>query len=230
MAIFAIGDLHLSGNGEKPMHVFGSHWENHFDRIRESWLEKVAPSDMVLIPGDISWAMQFEEARKDLLSISELPGEKILLRGNHDYWWNSITRLRAFLPARMSALQNDAMVMQGVAICGTRGWNFPTELNPLDAQELKIYHRELIRLEMSLNDAAKSGLPVLAMTHYPPILQDYPDTAFTALLEQYHVTQCIYGHLHGAGIANGFNGEHHGVQYRLVSCDAIDFSPVRIDG
>lgn len=228
MTIFAIGDLHLSGSGAKPMDVFGRHWENHFGQITERWLSMVSPEDTVLIPGDISWAMQFEEATIDLRRIAQLPGTKVLLRGNHDYWWSSITRLRAYLPQDMLALQNDSVALAGVALCGTRGWDFPTESFPLEAQEEKVYRRELIRLELTLQSAKRHGLPILAMMHYPPLLQDHRDTAFTALLERYGVAMCVYGHLHSAGIQNGFSGEHNGVQYRLVSCDAIDFSPVKV--
>jgi hypothetical protein len=228
MTIFAIGDLHLSGSGQKPMDVFGKHWENHFEHITARWRDMVTPEDTVLIPGDISWAMQFEEAKIDLLRIAALPGAKVLLRGNHDYWWSSISRLRAFLPAGMYALQNDSLALPGLTLCGTRGWDFPTEGFPLDAQEDKIYRRELIRLEMALQSAAKHGLPILAMTHYPPLLTDHRDTAFTALLEKYGVAMCVYGHLHSAGIPNGYNGTHCGVVYRLVSCDALGFTPVRV--
>jgi len=226
MAIFAIGDLHLSSNGEKPMNVFGQQWDNHFATIRARWQEEIRPEDVILIPGDISWAMQFDDVKTDLQSIAELPGTKILLRGNHDYWWSSISRLRAYLPAGMLALQNDSVTLNGLAICGTRGWNFPTEQNMLDAQELKIYRRELIRLELALESAKKAQLPILAMMHFPPLLAEHRDSEFTALLEKYGVKLCVYGHLHGAGIQNGFSGTRNGIQYRLVSCDSIDFSPV----
>ncbi|HNX62096.1 MAG TPA: metallophosphoesterase [Candidatus Limiplasma sp.] len=228
MAIFAIGDLHLPGNGVKPMDIFGSHWDHHMDTIRENWLRLVSPEDIVLIPGDISWAMQFHDALNDLADIAKLPGTKVLLRGNHDYWWSSIAKLRSSLPDDMYALQNDSVILGGMAICGTRGWTFPTEQLPLEDQELKIYRRELIRLRMALDSAKMTGKPILAMTHFPPLLTDYRDTEYTALLEEYGVETCVYGHLHGVGIRNGFSGEHHGIEYKLVSCDAIDFSPVRI--
>ncbi len=228
MAVFAIGDLHLPGNSEKPMDVFGSHWERHMDIISDHWLSSIQPEDTVLIPGDISWAMQFEDAKTDLRTIAQLPGQKVLLRGNHDYWWSSISKLRSFLPAGMYALQNDSITLGGVAICGTRSWTFPTEQNPLDANELKIYRRELMRLQMALESAVKHEQPIIAMTHFPPMLSDYPDTEMSALLEEYKVTMCVYGHLHGAGIRSGFSGKRNGVLYRLVSCDAIGFSPVKI--
>jgi uncharacterized protein len=228
MAIFAIGDLHMPGGDEKPMNIFGQHWDRHMDTIRQRWHNKVQPDDTVLIPGDISWAMQFEDVKADLQSIAQLPGTKILLRGNHDYWWSSITKLRAYLPPGMIALQNDSVRADNVAVCGTRGWTFPTEAVPLDEQEARIYQRELIRLRLALDDAKKKSLPILAMTHFPPLLNDYLNTAFTALLEEYGVKLCVYGHLHGAGIRSGFNGEHNGVRYQLTSCDALDFTPIQV--
>ncbi len=228
MTVYAIGDLHLSGSGAKPMHVFGQHWENHFERISARWHEMISPEDYVLIPGDISWAMQFGEATIDLDRIAARPGTKVLIRGNHDYWWSSIARLRAYLPAGMLALQNDSIALPGLALCGTRGWDFPTENYPLDAQDEKIFQRELIRLELTLQSAGKHGLPILAMVHYPPLLADHRSTAFTALLHQYEVAMCVYGHLHSTGIQNGFNGVLDGIAYRLVSCDALDFTPVKV--
>jgi uncharacterized protein len=225
MAIYAIGDLHLPGGQEKPMDVFGSHWDDHVTRITEQWKQIVAPEDLVLIPGDISWAMHFEQAKGDLTAIAQLPGEKVLLRGNHDYWWSSIGKIRSWLPAGMHALQNDTFAWHGVMICGTRGWVFPTEQNPLDATDQRIYVRELIRLELSLQTAQNQELPILVMMHYPPLLKDTVTTAFTELLEKYRVSMCCFGHLHDVGIANAFQGVLRGIAYHLVSCDAIRFTP-----
>ena len=148
MAIYAIGDLHFPGGQEKPMNVFGSHWDDHVSQILANWRQTVSDDDLVLIPGDISWAMHFDQAKEDLSLVASLPGEKVLLRGNHDYWWSSIGKLRAWLPAGMYAVQNDSISWNGVTICGTRGWVFPTEMNPLNEQDEKIYNRELIRLEL----------------------------------------------------------------------------------
>ncbi len=225
MAIFAIGDLHLPGGQDKPMNVFGNQWDNHADRIFSSWREMIHPEDLVLIPGDISWAMHFEQAKADLQTIADLPGTKLILRGNHDYWWSSIGKIRAWLPEGMVALQNDAFQWQDFVICGTRGWVFPTELNPLDAQDAKIYDRELIRLELSLQQAAAYQQPIVAMLHYPPLLKDTVSTAFTRLLETYHVETCCFGHLHDVGIQNAFQGRKNDIDYHLVSCDAINFTP-----
>ncbi|MFH1879660.1 MAG: metallophosphoesterase [Bacillota bacterium] len=225
MAIYAIGDLHFPGGQEKPMDVFGSHWDDHVSQIVNQWNRTVTPDDLVLIPGDISWAMYFEQAKADLSLIADLPGEKVLLRGNHDFWWNSIGRIRAWLPDTMHAIQNDAFQWQDVVICGTRGWVYPTELNPLDASDTKIFRRELVRLELSLQKAQAKRLPILAMLHYPPLLKDAQGTAFTGLLEKYRVTLCCYGHLHDVGIHSAYQGVKNQIAYHLVSCDAIHFTP-----
>lgn len=225
MAIYAIGDLHLPGGQEKPMDVFGAHWDDHVSRIIAQWKRIVSPDDLVLIPGDISWAMHFDQAKEDLLAIAELPGEKVLLRGNHDYWWSSIGRIRDWLPKRMHALQNDTFPWQNATICGTRGWVFPTEQNPLNDTDMKIYKRELIRLELSLQQAQGKQSPMIAMLHYPPLLKDVLNTAFTGLLEKYGVAKCCFGHLHDVGIGNAFQGMHRGISYHLVSCDSIGFTP-----
>ena len=225
MAIYAIGDLHFPGGQEKPMNVFGSHWDDHVSSIVTHWKQVVRPEDLVLIPGDISWAMHFEQAQADLTRIAELPGEKILLRGNHDYWWTSIRKIRDWLPKKMRVVQNDALQWHNYVICGTRGWVFPTKLNPLDAQDTKIFNRELIRLELSLQKASSYQLPLIVMLHYPPLLKDTGGTAVTDMLEKYKVSLCCYGHLHDTGIANAYQGKYHDIEYHLVSCDAIRFTP-----
>ena len=229
MSVFAIGDLHLPGHDQKPMDVFGSHWDRHFETISENWRKKIGQDDLVLIPGDISWAMQLAEAKDDLDAIGRLPGTKLLLRGNHDYWWSSLSKLRAILPEKMHVIQNDALAIGGHIFCGTRGWNFPTAQQPLNEQDEKIYQRELMRLRMSLDHAKKlDGEDVTVMLHFPPLFADGLGTAFTDILEEYGVQHVVYGHLHGAGIKIGFEGEREGIQYHLVSCDALGFDPVQI--
>lgn len=227
MRLFAIGDLHLSGGDDKPMDVFGPQWDRHFFHIRENWLQQVTAEDTVLIPGDISWAMQLKDAMADLEEIGRLPGRKILCKGNHDYWWNSISRVRSVLPEGMTALQHSAADLGNMVVCGTRGWMIPTADTPLSAQDEKICRREAERLRLALDEASEKadGRPLVVMTHYPPLLTGETDTIFTALLEEYHVHTAVYGHLHGAGIQNGFTGESRGVRYHLVSCDSIGFSP-----
>ena len=225
MRLFAIGDLHLPGGQEKPMDVFGDHWEGHFERIAEDWRARVTDKDMVLIPGDISWAMQLSDAVPDLEAIGNLPGRKVLIKGNHDYWWGGIGQVRRALPESMMALQHDVADLGDVVVTGTRGWAFPTEETPLSAEDERIYARELIRLELALNAAQKAadGRPILLMLHYPPLYQMERNTAFTRLIEQYPVHTVVYGHLHGAGLRAGFTGVWNGVRYMLASCDALGF-------
>lgn len=231
MRLFAIGDLHMSGGDDKPMDVFGPQWDRHFFRISENWRSLVSEEDTVLIPGDISWAMQLRDAEADLREIAALPGRKILCKGNHDYWWNSISQVRSALPESIFALQHSAMDLGSCVVCGTRGWTIPTREQPLEEADRKIFRREAERLKAALEEAASlaKGRPIVAMTHFPPLLAGEKDTVFAALLESCAVHTAVYGHLHGQGIQIGFTGEHHGVRYHLVSCDSIGFSPKLID-
>ena len=224
MRLYAIGDLHLPGGDLKPMDVFGAHWENHFERISEDWCSRVSAQDVVLIPGDISWAMQLEQAKSDLDAIAALPGRKILLRGNHDYWWNSLTRVRSVLSENCYVIQNDSLFLDGVLFCGTRGWTCPND-NAFTAQDAKLYAREAGRLEMSLKDgrAKHPDAPLCILLHYPPFAENLADTHFTRLAQEYGARQVIYGHLHGPGVTRAFRGERDGVRYDLVSCDALGF-------
>lgn len=230
MSLYAIGDLHLPGGDDKPMDVFGNQWEGHFERISEDWRARVGADDVVLIPGDISWAMQLSHAIPDLTMIGGLPGRKVICKGNHDYWWSSLTQVRAALPAGMQALQHSAVDLGDAVVCGTRGWVIPTRETPLAPEDEKLCARELARMEMALREAdrMRAGRPLIAMMHYPPLYAAERDTGFTRLFEQYGVRSVVYGHLHGQGIRAGFNGEHHGVQYQLVSCDSIDFRLLQI--
>ncbi|MBE5803373.1 MAG: hypothetical protein E7316_02565 [Clostridiales bacterium] len=230
MKLFAIGDLHLPGGDDKPMDVFGEHWEGHFERISADWHQRVATDDVVLIPGDISWAMQLDHARPDLEAIAALPGRKIIMKGNHDYWWNTLSQVKSALPAGMEAIQHNALDVGCAVVCGTRGWNIPTKDTPLSAADMKIYNRELIRLEMALQAGAKlkGNKPLVVMMHYPPLYDLERETAFTALLEKYPVHTVVYGHLHGAGLKVRFCGEERGIRYELVSCDGLGFALAEI--
>lgn len=225
MRVFAIGDLHLPGGQQKPMNVFGAHWDDHLSRICADWRERVFPEDLVLIPGDISWAMTLDQARGDLANIGALPGKKLLLRGNHDYWWSSIGQVRAALPEGMYALQNDAFLFGDYLIAGTRGWQTPGS-KEFESSDEKIYRRELQRLELSLKDARKKSehAPILAMLHFPPFNEQQEDNDFTALLSHYGVTRVLFGHLHGKSVHSAFQGQLDGIWYHLVSCDALGFS------
>ena len=231
MRLFAIADLHLPGGGDKPMEVFGPQWDHHFGKISEDWRSRVTDGDAVLIAGDISWAMQLGKAAEDLRAIGALPGRKILIKGNHDYWWSSLTRVQELMPEDMTALQHTAADLGCCVVCGTRGWMIPTENEPLSPEDEKIYRRETARLEMALQAAARiaDGRPVVAMLHYPPLLQGCMESAFTELLERYGVSVCVYGHLHGSGIRAGYTGECRGVRYHLTSCDSLAFQLKEIE-
>lgn len=220
MSVYAIADLHLPAR-QKPMDVFGEHWKDHFERISADWAARVSPDDVVLLPGDLSWAMRLEEAAEDLASIARLPGRKLLLRGNHDYWWSSIGRVRRALGEGMFALQNDSVLIDGRLYAGSRGWTLPgAETSPEDA---RIYERERLRLEMSLRHARlqSADAPLTVMMHYPPRTED--QTGFSDLLEAYGASDCVYGHLHGAAIYGAIRGLYGGVRYHQVSCDGLGF-------
>ena len=221
-SIYAIGDLHLPGMSNKPMDIFGSHWSNHWRRIQEDWMARVRQEDIVLIPGDISWAMRLEEAGSDLDSIGSLPGEKILIRGNHDYWWSSLSKVRSILPPTVHALQNDSLSMGGYTFCGTRGWINPG-MKDFGEHDAKIYSRELQRLELSLDSAGPAGKDRIVLLHYPPFDEQGRATEVVQLLEQYKPSHVVYGHLHGEGTKFAFEGMYDDTLYHLVSCDYIGF-------
>lgn len=226
MRVFAISDLHLSGAVQKPMDIFGKRWNDHWSRIRKNWAAcGIEQDDVVLIAGDISWAMTLDQAMVDLNEIGELPGIKLILRGNHDYWWNSLSKLRKALPAGMYALQNDAMTIGGYTFCGSRGWVCPGSTN-FKVEDRKIYERELLRTGLSLEAAAKQGGRLVAMMHYPPFNERQEPSGFVELFERYGVELVVYGHLHGRSCLSAFEGDIRGVEYRLTSCDYLELNPV----
>lgn len=228
MAIYAIGDLHLSGHSSKPMDIFGDNWTEHEKKIKNSWLENVTDEDAILIPGDISWAMTLEEAMVDLEWIADLPGNKYLIKGNHDYWWGSIKKLNTLFDS-MNFIQNNFFTYMDYAICGTRGWNCPNHYKFTEHDE-KIYLREVNRLEMSLKAAKQKGYAnIIVMLHYPPTNDKLEPSLFTEVLEKYNVSNVVYGHLHGkASYGSGLQGVHNGVNYKLVSCDYANFEITKV--
>jgi hypothetical protein len=233
MELFGIADLHLSLSGQKPMHVFGDNWRDHAVRIARAWDATVGVDDVVLCPGDLSWAMRLSEAQTDLAWIAARPGRKVLGRGNHDYWWSSISKVRAALPPGCLALQNDALRVGDWVVAGSRLWALPgsTEFGPDDD---KIFKRELGRLELSLAAAAGlagGALPIVAALHFPPATADGAATPCTDLLERFGVRLCVFGHLHGAAAhRTAIEGEHRGVRYALIACDHLEFAPRRLTG
>lgn len=227
MKIFAISDLHLSGHTPKPMSVFGNHWEGHWDKIRSNWTERVKEEDVVLIPGDISWAMKLDEAIVDLNEIGELPGKKIMIRGNHDYWWSSISRVRQVVDPSIFPLQNDSIKYGGMWFCGTRGWQTPGAREYSD-HDRKIFNRELMRLELSLK-SVKDEDPIVVLLHYPPFNDRGETTEFIEIMKSYRVKHVVFGHLHGESLKNVIEGHIEGMDFHLVSCDYLNFDLKEIE-
>ena len=227
MQCFAISDFHLSMRADKPMDRFGQHWHKHWERIEESWRACITDDDLILLPGDHSWAMRLEEADLDLGFIQALPGHKVLTRGNHDYWWQSIGKIKKAFPG-LHFVQNEAVHFGDVAIGGTRGWLLPPRQGFDDPGEDKIYRRELERLRLSVSQLSPRARYRIAMIHYPPLYLNYRDTEFSKILSEARVDICVYGHVHRNHSQKPFQGLHGGVDYHLVSCDMLDFKPRHI--
>jgi predicted phosphohydrolase len=222
LMIYAIGDLHLSFSTNKPMKVFGDNWYNHYNKIKKDWEAKVTDDDLVLIPGDISWAMKLNEAKKDMDFITKLPGRKMLIRGNHDYWWSSLNKVSNMF-RELEFIQNNCIIYNNIAICGTRGWICPNKTKFTKDDE-KLYNREVNRLEIALNSIKQSVDSIYVMTHFPPTNDILESSEFTRLYEKYNVDKVIYGHLHGKkSFKMGLQGIRNNVEYILVSCDYLDF-------
>lgn len=223
MRVFAIADPHLSSANSKPMDVFGSGWEGHPAALFDGWRATVGEDDLVLVPGDISWALTLDEAMPDLLDLAALPGHKVLLRGNHDYWWPSISKLRAALPPRMSAIQNDAVEHGGVVVAGTRGWLCPGHFG-FDERDDRIYRRELERLRLSLAAAARlEGQMRVVMLHFPPTNPRLEPSGFSDMIAAAAPDVLVFGHVHSGSEA--VLGELGGVALHFVAADALGFVP-----
>lgn len=226
MAIFVIADLHLSlGAADKPMDVFEG-WQGYLPKLERNWRTLIAPEDTVVLPGDISWAMSLEDTREDFAFLNALPGKKIILKGNHDYWWTTLNKMNRFLEANdfdtLQILHNTAIQAEGVFLCGTRGWMSDVQ----GPEDEKILNREIGRLRMSL-EAAGEG-EKLVFLHYPPLYPGQMEGGLANLLKEFGVRRCFYGHLHGVSIRYAVQGEHDGVDYRLISADALKFCPYKI--
>lgn len=226
MKIYAISDLHLSTAVEKPMDIFGDGWQNHFTKICEDWTSKVTDDDLVLLGGDMSWGLTISETTPDYVLVEKLKGQKYVVKGNHDYYWNSLNKMKKTFPTFNFVQNNSYRVAtpdKGVVICGTRGWTIPTKDSSQNDE--KIFKRELIRLELSLDSATKQkkdGDIVIALLHYPPFEATYQDTQVTALLEKYNVDYVLYGHLHGKSARVTKRLKKNNIEYILTSCDLID--------
>lgn len=247
MKIWAIADLHLALSvPEKTMDFFGEPWTGYTDKIQKHWLEHIKSDDLVLIPGDISWAMKLEQARIDLEWIHNLPGTKVILRGNHDYWWSSLKQIQAVLPPSIHLIQNNAMDWYGIGIAGSRLWDtseyrFQHYINYKDnpraksiteedttEESEKIFARELGRLETSLKALPAKSVLRIVMTHYPPISADLQPSRVSALLEKHQIDICVFGHLHNVKKGHTLFGTKSGVAYHLTSADYLDFIPLKI--
>ena len=231
MKIYSISDLHLDINNTKPMDIFGPVWHDHLDKIFEDWNQKVTNEDVVILAGDYSWAMKLEEVQNDFNLLTKLNGKKLLIRGNHDYWWSSLSKVRAVLPENVYALQNDAVKIGEYIFCGNRGWLIPEgKFNTEENQ--KIYAREIIRLELSLKSAKKlqtNNEKIIFITHYPPFNNKIESSEYTKMLEEYGVYKVVFGHLHGYVNPKMIYNEINGIKYYLTSCDAVKNKLVEIE-
>ncbi len=213
----------------KPMDVFGPEWENHAEKLQSNWNRVVGSDDLVIVAGDISWAMRLPEAVPDLQWLGALKGTKLLIRGNHDYWWSSVSKVRAVLPPTVHALQNDHFTWDGRAVCGTRGWICPGEEGYESEHDQKLYRREAGRLRLSLESAARqSPAEIIAALHFPPYNRRNRPSEFTDLLEYFSVKLCVFGHIHDSGRDFIFQGKMRGTEYRFVAADGINFTPLRL--
>lgn len=227
MSLYAIGDLHLSLGTDKPMDVFGGSWENYIEKI-ESGFANLKPEDICVLCGDLTWGMTIEEALPDFRFINNLPGRKIVLKGNHDYWWTTATKAYRIFRTngidKIDILHNNCYFYGGVAICGTRGWFYEEETH--GPHDKKILSREVIRLETSLKAAGSAEK--ICFFHYPPVYKDYRCDEILDLLSHYGVKICCYGHIHGSGRKYALEGSYKGVEYYMVSADHLDFTPFKV--
>ena len=230
MAIYTISDLHLSLGMNKPMDIFGDNWENHHEKVRKNWIEKVKEEDLVLLPGDFSWAMYLEDTKQDFEYLSELPGTKLLLKGNHDYWWESLTKMRSFLEENnyknIDFIYNNSYLWEDKIIVGTRGWS------ELEEHAEKIIRRENLRLDLSLKDGiSKYGedKEIIVCMHYPPFNgYDKLELNLIKTMKKYNVKTCIYGHIHGESGKDAVQGEINGIRYIMASSDQTNFDLIKI--
>ena len=229
MKVYAISDLHLTNSSDKPMDIFGGNWENYFEKIVADWRQKVSDDDIVLIAGDISWAMTIDNAKVDFDVLSELPGRKVIIKGNHDYWWSSYSKVKRMLPDGFFAIQNNAIKIDDFIFCGSRGWITATEKDT--PEDIKIYEREQIRLKMSLDDAKRlqtNNEEIIALTHYPPFNVKFEKSPFTDIFDEYGINKVVYGHLHGKDCRSQLILNKNNTIYFLTSCDQINNTLVLI--
>ena len=226
MALFVLGDTHLSLGGAKPMDVFPG-WNGYVEKLEANWRKLVKPEDTVVLAGDISWSMRLADTRKDFAFLNGLPGRKLIMKGNHDYWWSTANKMNEFFRAEgfdtLRLLHNNSYTVEGYALCGTRGWLFDAD----EPHDEKVMNREIGRLRLSL-DAAEPGREKLVFLHYPPVYTGADAPEIVAVLKEYGVRRCFYAHLHGKAIRFAVQGEVDGIRYKLVSADGLQFCPYKI--
>lgn len=227
MSIFAIGDLHLDFSNEKPMNIFGDNWQGHSEKIRQDWINKVSETDLVILPGDFSWATTLEQTYKEFLYLNDLPGKKILLKGNHDYWWNTLRKMNEYIKynnfSTVNFLYNNSYCFENYIIVGTRGW-----VNSGKKEDIKIIKREEIRLNLSIQDGIQKygkDKEMIVVMHYPPISND---VNFVEIMEKYNVVKCVYGHLHGIKKLPKELNIKSKINFELVSSDYLNFKLVKL--
>ena len=235
MAIYTIGDLHLSFNENKPMSIFGENWEGYEEKVKENWTNLVKEEDLVVLPGDFSWSMYLKDTYNDFEYLNNLPGKKLLLKGNHDYWWSTVNSMRNYIKENhfenIDFLYNNAYEFENKIIVGTRGWALGEDL-----ESKKMINREVSRLELSIKNGLENygeNKEIVAFMHYPPIIkqniQNNEINDFIRILKQYNIKQCYYGHLHGSAIKEAVEGEYFGINFKLVSSDSVEFDLVKVE-
>jgi predicted phosphohydrolase len=230
MRIFGIADMHLESGTGKTMDRFGENWRNHDRKMFGAWESIGREDDVLVIAGDTSWAMRLDQAEPDLRRIGDMRGRKVLIRGNHDYWWESLAKLRRVLHPSIHALQASSVIIDRVAFAGTRGWICPNDVS-FREEDRKIYDREVGRLRLALESLTElhSGYDHLVVVlHYPPVNQLHQPSGFSDLIDRFQASACIYGHLHGEAIKTGLTGLRSRTRYYLVSADSVDFAPAEI--
>ena len=227
MSIFTIGDLHLSFSADKPMTIFRG-WDNYIERLEENWRALVAETDTVVLPGDLSWSLKLENTLADFQFVDRLPGKKLLLKGNHDLWWCTVTKMKNFLLENelhsIDFIHNNAFAVEGLALCGTRGWFFDDQQS-----DKKVLNREAMRLDTSIKEAKKTGLPPVVFLHYPPVYVGQVCEEIMQVLKESEIHRVYYGHIHGSGARGAVQGMFDGIDFRLVSCDTMGFAPLKVE-
>ena len=235
MSIYTIGDLHLSFHENKPMGIFGENWKGHEEKIKKDWNEEVKENDLVVIPGDFSWSTYLKDTYEDFSYLKDLPGKKLLLKGNHDYWWTTLTSMRNYLKENnfenIDFIYNTAYEFENYIIAGTRGWGQNEE-----GEDKKLLKREVARLELSLQEAVKlkenQEKEIIVFLHYPPIIKsnliNNEMSDFVKMMKKYEIKRCYYAHVHSTSIRESVEGEHYGIDFKLVSADGLDFKLLEI--